>query len=421
MKKIGLFIGDFILTHFIWIVPITYFLIFNKLPLRLIFGCSLVTIIYCSIKNKFPSLFQPVRGEISIKKFSIWIDLLYYITVFLFLFLTGWATYEGIGKILGIGRHIKTFQIIFAIGIPLALFGIILIIKSRKTPMLIVAALILYILFDGLTALPFNYLFFYEHLTENTQLEKDENLFNNIIKECNLVVTSKIQQADSTIQRYDLQIADKTKQDSIRLMNEYNWQIAIYEKNINNAPNDSLKNIIERKKSTYMTNYNKKPGFYELPLKDKEIYLNKQSISKKYHSIKNSLDVCYSLKNTYDNIGKGNSLKVQTGNQLKHYLDNICAQTQDSLLLTYRNDLRPYKPSSFESIKEFYKWFFNNVFLFNINENKKDLPGKNETAISGKEEEDREWNNAISLALSIVIDILPLLYSLLYILYRKND
>lgn len=394
LKKYVHFIMEFFLTHCIWLVP-TFILIAKFNTFLFIFLIPiLVTLMYTSWKKKNEE--DKNLQECAISRFPKGISFLYNISIFIFLILTGLATYEGIIKVFGLeGGREKFFAVAFAVGIPLTLFGITLIVKFRKTPMLIFSAFILYCLFDGLTALPFNFLFFYDNLTKSVNIQEDNNRFNNVLDTCNKVIEFGLQKA----------VNDTDKIDQIRKINkEYAEKKA----------NDKMASIKQIQKQNISLGYKTNDGVKRETFKSKDLTATQNEDLRdarnrfmKFNTYKNKLIDCRGLKSEFDNASNLMQ-KTDKSNKLKNTLYDICDNFVE--LKSYSKELRPYIPSSIQSIKQFYQWIGENLGLIANNSNEDE-----------KVKEERKMLTAISLTTSIVIDILPLLFSLLFVMYKRND
>jgi hypothetical protein len=195
---------------------------------------------------------------------------------------------------------------------------------------------------------------------------------------------------------------EKTNADN-NFTNRLNSQNEAFNQKLALADNDSLKQVIQKQKDRTISNI--KPSEIKgLSPTDQNKLVAAQNDSNRYGNLKNELEQCRTLKIHFDNADNLKA-KLDTSNVLKNKLENICAQSKDSLLLAYSKELRPYKPSSIQSIKQFYIWLGENLGIIK----------------KGETNEERKMLIVMSLTTSIVIDILPLLFSLLFVLYRRND
>ena len=407
MKRLLSYLGRFLLTHFIWIVPVIVFLWSKQTILWAIFLPSFVTLIFLSWQKKRNE--EEKCQELSVVKSPKLVTFLYYISIFIFLMLTGVATYEGINKVFGFnGRFNQFFALSFAIGIPLTLFCITLIVKNRKTPAIILSALMLYLLFDGLTALPFNFLFFYNHLTISASIEQDNNRFIKVINACDSVIAPKIVHSDSVIHQMKLKTVQEKKGINSTFDDNLRQTVAAYNLKIAYTDNDSLKRVFENQKNNAIKVI-KPVKIQGLTKPEQDIFVASQNDSVQYNDLKIRLDSCRTYKDRFDRATNFEE-KLQLSNDLKNRLEYILAHSNNISLLAYRNELRPYIPSSIQSIKHFYSWL--GETLLNIPSNNKDF---------SLVREERRMLTIISLTTSIIIDILPLLLSFLFVIYNKND
>jgi hypothetical protein len=294
-------------------------------------------------------------------------------------------------------------------GVPLALFAIILIVKARENPHIVVSAFLLYVLFDGLVALPFNFLFFYDHLTKCERIEKAEENFETIILDCDSLI---IPQREYFYARYN-NLMDTT---------------IIYE-NYNRKRQNSEKDYLENKASAKK---NRRDGSYDstqysTKISDNnKIYDDETTSHKKerdsiisengnqailvhdslnsYDNLKNKLIECVKKQHELANASDLGS-KIPKVDSIRTLLSEICNGSNFAQLKAHTKSLKAEKQSSIMSVRQFYKWLIEKI------------KGENDTEIS----EDQRWNTVMSFSVSVVIDILPLLLSLLFIMYTRND
>jgi hypothetical protein len=401
------FFGKFLLTHLIWIIPIVVFLWSKQTLLWAVFLPFFTTLVYLSWSKKKEE--EEREQELVVVKLPKLITFLYYVSVFIFLALTGIATYEGIVKVFGLEDGLNfLFVISFAVGIPLVLFSITLMVKIRKTPLLILAAFILYLLFDGLTALPYNFLFFYDHLTARASIEQDNNRFVKVINACDAVIAPKIVYYDSIINHMQL----KKEQEIIDARGSFSDQLSqtedAYNQKIDLADSDSLRLVYQKNKDKDISKL-RQSEIKGLNEDENKLLIESRNDSMRYARLSLKLDSCRILKLDFD-LARNYENKVEISNNLKNKLESVCTYSKDTLLMSFRNELRPYKSSSIQSIRHFYTWLGETI-----------LGTKNNSNENIMEREERKMLTIMSLTTSIVIDILPLLLSFLFVFYKRND
>ena len=93
-------------------------------------------------------------------------------------------------------------------------------------------------------------------------------------------------------------------------------------------------------------------------------------------------------------------------------LISVCNGSRDTTLMGYVKLLYPNKPSALQSIKQLYKFIGNKI------------AGKETTITDNSNQsydKDTDMLIMMSLSSSLVIDILPLLLSLLYAKFKRDD
>lgn len=402
MKTFWKFLLNFTLTNIVWIIPAIalggsgrmFTVIFY--PFLLCYG-YLSWLLYT---NRKPLLFQRIA------KF---IKGLYYFVVIIFLVLTGMATYEGIVNVFGLvsGLHLF-FAGVFAVGIPLALLAITFFIKERRTPSFILAAFLLYMLFDAMTALPYNFLFFYEHLKTAANVEFDREKIRIVMDACDSVLTNRNTKAGSALGQY------KNRR-----------QNHIADENLNSArkfSHDSSALMLKLHLGTidedrFRRDFNYIAGKY----RPREIITsdNENTTISKLQEEFNTTDTllgqlrqCKLLKLTLDNVSNTDSA-TRLGSTIKVTLIPICNGSRDSTLQSFVALLYPKKPSSLESIKQLYRmigdWLSGNE------------AGRDKNTAGATYDKETEMLMHMSLSSSLVIDILPLFLSLLYAKFKRDE
>lgn len=396
------FILRFALCNCIWIIPVIAFCLHGAV-LTTIFYSFLLSYAFLSWLQYFD------KKPIILQKTSWLIKLLYYIAISIFLVLTGFATYEGIVNVFGLvsNWHIA-FAIVFAIGIPLALFVITLFIKERKSPSLIIGALVLYVLFDSLTALPFNFLFFYEHLKTASNVEFDKRNITVVIDACDSVITPKYTAAVNKLTN----ISSKMRNAATESIENTSKRLEFDKEQLKSQLNEGT---ITKEK--YDENFNwlrhkYKPKEIKKSEKDNNAFNTCYADSISTGNLLAELSKCKSMKLNLDNTSNVDSA-TRLSNLIKVHLIPICNASNDTTLKSYVALLYPNKPSSLESIKQLYRFIGYRII------------GQDETKIiennNNGYDKDSEMLLMMSLSSSIVIDILPLLLSLLYAKFKRDD
>jgi len=393
------FILRFALINFIWVVPVIAFCLHGTL-LKTIFFSFLVSYTFLSWLKYFE------KKPVTLQKVSVVIKFLYYLSVIIFLGLTAVATYEGIVNVFGLVGWNRAFAVVFAIGIVIGLFVIILFIKERKTPSLIFGALVLYILFDSMTALPYNFLFFYEHLKTASNVEYDKKNLSVVIDACDSIITPKYNTAVhnlTTITSKMKNAASDAETNNDRKLKHDQQQLDA----------QLVKGTItqEQYNQSYnwlMTKY--RPKDIKKSERDNNTFNSSFADSIKYQKLLEDLSTCKSMKLTLDNIANTDSA-TRLGNRIKMNLIPIC--NSDTTLKQFVQQLYPNKPSALQSIKQLYR-FIGNKLIGNDDAQLVEASGKGY-------DRDTDMLIMMSLSSSLVIDILPLLLSLLYAKFKRDD
>ena len=396
------FLLNFSLTNAIWIIPVIIFggngLIFTSIfyPFLLCYG-------YLSWLQYYK------RKPLLLQRVAKFILRLYYLVVLIFLVLTGIATYEGIVNVFGLTSDLHLFFAgVFAVGIPLALLAITLFIKERRSPSFILAAFLLYMLFDSMTALPYNFLFFYEHLKIAANVEYDREKLTVVIDACDSVLTPRYTKSVSGLSQYKNQRQNHIVDENLNAARKFTHDSSGLELRLS-------KGIITQEKYenefSYITR-KYRPKDVSTSTKENNTLSVLQDDSSSTGKLLEQLSQCKALKMKLDNISKTDSAATVCS-IIKVDLIPICNGSRDSSLQSLIKLLYPKKPSSLESIKQLYNMIGNWV------------SGNRETGVGATVGADYDKETAMlmkmSLSSSLVIDILPLLLSLLYAKFKRDE
>lgn len=394
-KSIGEFIVDFILKHFVWLVPIVVLIAFWKPVLFVIYIPFLVTYIYSSWM-KYDKEWN-MGQKLVVVKFSKRITYLYYAATLLFLFLTMIATYIGMTKVFAMEKDGFWVALGISFGVPLALFAIVMITKARKTPTIFVMAFILYILFDGLVALPFNFLFFYDHLAKCERLEKDELYFQTVIDDCDSIIAPKAKNFGTVYTQLTDTTVTSVKKDFYRQGKDVAMNQLNEDKSKGYLTDEEAEKERRRINNTFSSSKNANSNQKTFQKKEVNIKAANDSL-KFYNTLQVKIDSCKNLQNKLADESKLDN-KMPYVNQIRTLLSETCNESKVPFLQSKVKSLRAEKQSSINSIKGFYEWLIQIV----------------------KGEMRKDMTIIMSFSMSFVIDILPLLLSLFYIMYKRND
>jgi hypothetical protein len=303
------------------------------------------------------------------------------------------------------GWFYKTFVILFAGGIVTALWLLTLMIKSRKTPAVILGLFCLYILFDGLTALPYNFLFFYSYVQRADHVTIDKAHINEVYNICDTVFKHRQDAAITDLKTLNEGRKRQEHTDTARrnrtLINgraELNYQLQhelihreTYDRRMAHLlGNNSAENV------NYSDAQNKALSTAEVRKTD-------------YDRIVLELAGCKKLKEALDNTSNTDDA-ANLCSQLKDNLIVLCNHPEEKGLAEKAELLYYPQKTPLEAVKDLYRFFSG---IFSVNE---EAPVRGSAA--GIQD---EMLLNVSLASSIVIDILPLLLSILYAKFSRND
>ncbi|MDR1652204.1 MAG: hypothetical protein LBS01_00880 [Prevotellaceae bacterium] len=392
------FLGKFLLTHLIWIVPVSVLILCYKPALYpVIILPFLITFVFLSWEKHKK---DTKEKEWNVHKLSKPLAAVYYGVILLFLTLTMFATYFGMSKVFALEQDGFWVAAGISFGVPLALFVIILFTKARKTPHFFISACVLYVLFDGLVALPFNFLFFYDHLTKCERVEKSEEYFGTVIDNCDSIIAPKVKQWTS---RYE-SLTDTTfyKDINNQKLSQATSQVTAQTNLIEFSKNQGVYTEEEAKAMKKQVGNTAIKSIGNNTKESKEQTEKGKKEAKDSMDFYNALDTllirCKNIQNQIANTSKLDE-KIPKVDSIRTLLSDICNGSNSTFLKSKAKSLRAAKQSSINSVKTLYEWIFD-IIKGNI---KKDM-----TVI-------------MSFSISVVIDILPLLLSLLFIMYKRND
>jgi|GEM_PF-1940440 len=399
-KTVLKFLLRFALINCIWIVPAIAFFLHGTL-LKVLFFSFLVSYTYLSALKYFG------KKPVTLQKVATVISWSYWGTVVIFLGLTGVATYEGIVNVFGLTGGHKWFAGVFAFGISSALFVITLFIKERKTPSLIFGALILYLLFDSMTALPYNFLFFYEHLKTASNVEFDKKNLSVVINACDSVITPKYETAVNNLRNINSRVSNAMTEDETNKQRRLESDKAALREQLNEG-------TITQEEYNNQFNYLKikyRPREIKRSDRENDLFNESDAATISYKRLLDTLQTCKNKKLKLDRITNTANAK-SLGDSIKMKLISVCNGSKDTTLMGYVNLLYPNKPSALQSIKQLYRFIGSKI------------AGKGTTITDNSDQrydKDTDMLIMMSLSSSLVIDILPLLLSLLYAKFKRDD
>jgi hypothetical protein len=371
-----IFVTKVFLKHLVWIFPLVIISFSKGVLLGFCALCLIISFTYW----EFEKFKLPFKLKMHITNDTI--KLFYNLAVWPLFFLTAWAIFEGIKNNYSTGDSIfdYIFPIVYAIGLTSILIALTFMIKTGKK--WVILALI-YILFDFPGAMPYNYLFFHEKLKAQNGFDVDFQNYKVQMDTTIAFMSPIITNTDMKLNTLRSRI-NTTKQDNIR-------QAAAGSriKNIKKVPDvktspenaaklskliaDSLNYAIFKNLQTDWTN-----SVANLTKNRKTRILAMNKFKQDLNSFTNGL-----LPNGADSISKNNTITY-----LKAQIKKIDTKQKTQL----------------EAIQD--------LFIYT-----KSLVGIQSTRALTKEEKNF---TEMCLLPSIIIDLLPLLFSIVYAKWNET-
>jgi hypothetical protein len=400
MEKFADFFWRFLLRNIIWIVPAIYICTYSKLFTGL-FVSFMIYYTYVSWAH------FSLSDTVVVQRTATGLGRLYTISILIFFLLTGFSTYEGIVDVFGIsGPVYHVFVALFAAGITGTLWLITLMLKARRSPNLVWGLLVLYILFDSMTALPYNFLFFYESIQRAEQVKVDQANIGKVIDTCNVVITERLNKFKQVVNR-------QRKSDTLEKNTKQSDRSERLESRLNGLKRSLREHIISQ--DEYVKGY--KDAIAEsvpaIKRKSKAAKREKQSENEEsqdfYIGLQRQLSACIVLKDELANAPNTQAAaKVSSGLKIK--LAQLCNAPPDGVLKQAALKLYHPRRPALEVVKSLYRkiggWF---------------APATGGHLVSSGQDTEEDMLMNISLCSSAVIDILPLLLSLLYAKFKRTD
>ncbi|HEY0059681.1 MAG TPA: hypothetical protein VGB56_11120, partial [Flavisolibacter sp.] len=128
-----------------------------------------------------------------VQKYKLAVDVFYNLAFWGFLGLTFWTSYQGFLQVSGNSsrsQHSIVF-LILSLLLVAALACCAFIIKSRRSPRIVAIAVVLFLFFDLAIALPFNWLYFFTNYKGTQQISREKVLMDSMIRVANDLITPK--------------------------------------------------------------------------------------------------------------------------------------------------------------------------------------------------------------------------------------
>lgn len=377
------FITKVFLKHLVWIFPLLY-IGFN---MNLEFGFFALCLIISFTYWEFEKFKLPFKLKIHITNSTI--KLFYNLAVWPLFFLTALAIFEGIRNNYSTGDNKLDFifPLFYSIGLTSILIALTSMIKTGKK--WVILALI-YILFDFPGAMPYNYLFFHEKLKAQNGFDVDLKEYKNQLENTSTLMAPFI---DSLVKERDADSINKIdKENEITQtksriddpdVKRDEWQLSKLTRKLTR-----LENTLR----TFNLNYNKL-----------QAEINSAEIFKGLDSYWTDSIVNLSIKRT---------ARIQAMNEFKRefksFTDKLIIRGKESDIKELRANIKkidPIQQTQLEVIEDLYTYT------------------KNLVGIKTKKELTPEDNNFIEMCLlpSIIIDLLPLLFSIVYAKWNETQ
>jgi hypothetical protein len=390
------FIAKVFLKHLVWIFPLLY-IGFN---VNLEFGFFALCLIISFTYWEFEKFKLPFKLKIHITNSTI--KLFYNLAVWPLFFLTALAIFEGIRNNYSTGDNLVDFifPLFYSIGLTSILIALTSMIKTGKK--WVILALI-YILFDFPGAMPYNYLFFHEKLKAQNGFDVDLKEYKNQLDSTSVLIDPIFKNLNEKASQCSSNI--KYKKDEID-------EIEAEKRNYDTDGNKPE----SQKHSKALNKLNKKLS--ELNQLNQEKAILESKIESKY-----DFDTLKKLwTDSIANLSLKRTARIQAMNEFKKDLNSFTnalifpeKESEINALKANIKKIDPIQKTQLEVIQD----------LFIYTKNLVGIPTytKNLVGIKTKKVLTPEDNNFIEMCLlpSIIIDLLPLLFSIVYAKWNETQ
>lgn len=396
-KDFKKFIKGHLLNTLFWWFPILVFLFRFSFLAVLVFVCYYISFTYWNwTRYKQPPKMRVYR----VNGFIEWG---YYLSTGFFLFLTGKYVYDGLMSNYVIHETAeKWYVMLYAAAMTLVLATITYMIKTgRKWKMLC----LLYLLFDIPGAMPFNFLHFYENQKAQSRLDIDKKLVAELKADCDSIVSPMFDSASTklnTLTKIELQ--NKSNAES-SLASE--TEVAAKDLDIKTRAANQIADSADRARALRRIAGNVKVTGKPYTPSEKTI-ATLATLDADFHRLA-LLDTALKMAGRdFEKLRleKSREKQLELMESIKSRIQMVCFKSGDSLLRIRAAELIPNEPTQLESIEAVYEYVGNVIFS----------PQKENNT-------DERTNKLILMALipSIIIDLLPLLFSIVYAQWSKSD
>lgn len=354
-------------------------------------------------------------------KMPYW-ERLHWIPIFGFLFLTWYAMVQGLGLLFIQG--IDWFIILFSTIVTLVLLWLIMMVSRKKN---IFAYVIFYLCFDALSAFSFNFVHFYDNVSATQQMDRDMKacemymkLQENNISKIKVALGNQKTQTTSKIENLEKQKTNSQKEMGNVISEKKNADDKVLRRVLNKLVSQSGNQVLDKNNQI-------------LKLKNDSVYI--ESVSANVQEMCNTKDTIDHLCSIYnDNREEFTVDKLKRVKYLVNEIDErITTLSEDSLVkslncvilasndtITWaKNRLKAMQEDRFASINKLYSALFskeNNQIQISESSNSKKSKNNFQTM-------DIAFENRLlylSIALSILIDLLPLALGVFVAYSRKK-
>lgn len=395
-KRVIDFLKGHLLSTFFWALPILFICICRSF---------FYVIVFLSFYTSFT--FWQWKKYQKPKRFKIYrvhwlIEVGYSVSTGIFLFLTGKYVYDGLMSNYVTHRSDQCLYVfLYAAAITIVLTTITYMIKTGRRWIWLC---VVYLLFDLPGAMAFNFLHFYENLRVQNRLDIDKTLVETVGMQCNSLLRPKVLAANAVIAR-DSAI-NQGYEDATKKQLALNQQ-TVANQNIAYLSVDNIKNPDIRRSAK-----NDIAGKFQTT--NIKIPINEALISEvaTNRAIVNTLQPLIITLDTIDvlirNMKMTNDREIQLVlvEDIKSNLKIVCTGSSDTTLQNEAKKLIPNEPTQLESIEAVYDYIGMNVFGLN---NDDPMDKRTERLV------------LMSLIPSIIIDLLPLIFAIVYASWGRNN
>ena len=327
----------------------------------------------------------------------------YYLSTGLFLFLTGRYVYKGLMNNYVTNRNEEwIYCALYSIAITALLITITYMIKTGKKWVLLC---VVYLVFDIPGAMPFNFLHFYENQKVQNRLDIDKKLVEEIKLNCDSVIKPQYESAKNTVT--NLIQTQNQKYLAFQTEQETNQQTASNQIDAKIKGAKAIENTEDRERA-----FRSLPNSVKVPkAKYKIDTILIKNISKgiadtvKFSILKNKLAKADTLMSKLTN-SKDRELQLVIMEDIKSTLKDVSNSSGSPLLQVRAKELLPNEPTQLESLEALYNYVGENIF-----------------SLKPEKETDERTKKLVLMSLipSVIIDLLPLLFSIVFAWWNRNE